>query len=83
MRVDEGGEAAARVLALAARLVVLRGERDAEAAGRLLALAEVERLQELVVALQVRLAAVESAPVAPRPRGLASLITPPQAGTGT
>ena len=82
MRADQGTEAAARVLALVARLDVLRAERDAEASGRLAALAEVERLQELVVALQVRLAAVESAPVAPRLRGLASLITPPQAETG-
>ncbi len=77
---EPGGTSSAELVALTARLAALRDDRDAEAAGRRAALAEVERLQELVVALQVRLAAVEQ-PVPTRLRGLASLITPPQTGT--
>ena len=74
---DERGaaEAAARVVALQARLDALRAECDQQAQARLAAQAEVERLQELVVALEVRLAAHET-PAVRNGRGLAALITP-------
>lgn len=62
----------------------VRSERDA-------AVAEADRLRELVVALQARLAAVSTGPAAaaapparpggvPQRRGLASLITPAETG---
>lgn len=73
-----------RALALAVHLDVARSERDREAAARIAALAEVERLREQVVRLQAKLDALHAQQLAAdagaegsRRRGLASLIAPP------
>ncbi len=65
-----------RAADLAAQLRRVTAERDRLAAEREALLTETDRLREDVVALQVRLTALEAVGV-PRMRGLASLIPPP------
>ncbi|MEO6204875.1 MAG: hypothetical protein ABIO67_05770 [Mycobacteriales bacterium] len=65
-----------RAADLAAELRLVTADRDRLAGERKALLIETDRLREDVVALQMRLTALESAG-GPRMRGLASLITPP------
>ena len=78
MSAEQSAEAA-QVRALQAQLEALRADCAQQTQARVAAEAEADRLREHVVALQVRLAAYPSGAAGVNRRGLAALITPPDA----